>query len=84
MVSEGDEVLCVLAGLLWTSPELLRQFGDNSVRRRGTHAGDVFAFGIIMQEIVTRKPPYDLECTSPKGMLNQLRSSNMFEACLIV
>jgi serine/threonine protein kinase len=92
MVSVSDVVSC-LTGLLWTSPELLREFGDNSVRRRSTRAGDVFAFGIIMQEIVTRKPPYDLtSSTSTKGMLrpscfcysnNQLRSNNMFKACLM-
>ncbi|XP_077356302.1 retinal guanylyl cyclase 2-like [Festucalex cinctus] len=39
--------------LLWTAPELLR----NPVRG-GTMAGDVFSFSIIIQEVISRTPPY--------------------------
>ncbi|CAG6011605.1 unnamed protein product, partial [Menidia menidia] len=39
--------------LLWTAPELLR----NPVRA-GSFAGDVFSFSIIIQEVVSRTPPY--------------------------
>ncbi|KAG7496071.1 retinal guanylyl cyclase 2-like [Solea senegalensis] len=39
--------------LLWTAPELLR----NPVRG-GSFAGDVFSFSIIVQEVISRTPPY--------------------------
>ncbi|KAG8522890.1 Olfactory guanylyl cyclase GC-D [Galemys pyrenaicus] len=41
--------------LLWTAPELLRGPG---APRRGTLKGDVFSIGIIVQEVLTRGPPY--------------------------
>ncbi|XP_037377957.1 guanylate cyclase D-like [Talpa occidentalis] len=41
--------------LLWTAPELLRCPG---APRRGTLKGDVFSIGIILQEVLTRGPPY--------------------------
>eukprot|EP01137_Pigoraptor_chileana_P036219 Opistho-2@31413 len=39
---------------LWTAPEILR----SSPGPAGTPKGDVFSFGIIMQEIITREYPY--------------------------
>ena len=41
--------------LLWKAPELLR---DENLMLKGTQPGDVFAFSIIMQEVVVRGPPY--------------------------
>nr|KAF6324589.1 guanylate cyclase 2D, retinal [Myotis myotis] len=41
--------------LLWTAPELLR--GPRGPGR-GTLRGDVFSVGIILQEVLTRGPPY--------------------------
>uniref|UniRef100_A0A8D2DXH3 Guanylate cyclase n=1 Tax=Sciurus vulgaris TaxID=55149 RepID=A0A8D2DXH3_SCIVU len=41
--------------LLWTAPELLRAPGGPW---RGTFKGDVFSMGIILQEVLTRDPPY--------------------------
>ncbi|KAM5248530.1 guanylate cyclase D-like [Ctenodactylus gundi] len=41
--------------LLWTAPELLRKPGGPG---RGTFKGDVFSMGIILQEVLTRGPPY--------------------------
>ncbi|XP_036031521.1 guanylate cyclase D [Onychomys torridus] len=38
--------------LLWTAPELLRGSGKASFQ------GDVFSLGIILQEVLTRSPPY--------------------------
>ncbi|KAL6079511.1 hypothetical protein STEG23_038066, partial [Scotinomys teguina] len=38
--------------LLWTAPELLRGSGKASFK------GDVFSLGIILQEVLTRGPPY--------------------------
>ena len=44
-------------GLLWTAPELLRM---NNPPSNGTQPGDVFSFGIIIQEILTRSEPYSM------------------------
>ena len=41
---------------LWIAPELLRK-GDNRPVY-GTQAGDVYSFGIIVSEIVTRDLPF--------------------------
>ncbi|MBZ3884806.1 Olfactory guanylyl cyclase GC-D [Sciurus carolinensis] len=41
--------------LLWTAPELLRAPGGPW---RGTLKGDIFSMGIILQEVLTRDPPY--------------------------
>ncbi|XP_041372057.1 atrial natriuretic peptide receptor 1-like [Gigantopelta aegis] len=40
---------------LWTAPELLRIHSDGN---KGTQNGDVYAFGIILQEIIMRSLPY--------------------------
>ncbi|RDD43673.1 Atrial natriuretic peptide receptor 1 [Trichoplax sp. H2] len=43
------------ANAFWTAPELLRLSGD---RIAGTQMGDVYSFGIVWSEIMTRKLPY--------------------------
>ncbi|XP_006811282.1 atrial natriuretic peptide receptor 2-like, partial [Saccoglossus kowalevskii] len=51
--------------LLWRSPELLRH-----PITRGSQKGDVYSFGIILQEIITRTGPFDHElgddCMAPQ------------------
>ena len=52
--------------LLWTAPELLR------MPRRpfyGTQKGDIFSYGILLQEIIYRAMPYFLDLLTPKGMI---------------
>lgn len=50
--------------LLWTAPELLRH---SSLRKRGTQSGDVYSFGIILQEVVVRGEPFCMLALTPEG-----------------
>ena len=51
--------------MLWTAPELLRQ--QKTKPYNGTQKGDVFSFGIILQEILYRCMPYFMDLETPKG-----------------
>ncbi|KAF7474834.1 hypothetical protein GHT09_014382 [Marmota monax] len=54
-VGDGGVALSLIVELLWTAPELLREPGGP---RQGTLKGDIFSMGIILQEVLTRGPPY--------------------------
>ncbi|XP_035891250.1 atrial natriuretic peptide receptor 1 isoform X2 [Anopheles stephensi] len=58
--------------LLWTAPELLR---DPQCPPAGSQKGDVYSFGIIIQEIVSRQGPFYLgtEEKSPKEIIKLVR-----------
>ncbi|XP_070151794.1 retinal guanylyl cyclase 2 isoform X1 [Polyergus mexicanus] len=56
-------------GLLWTAPELLRY---PNLRKRGTQAGDVYSFGIIMQEVVVRGEPFCMLALSPEDIIEKV------------
>ena len=49
---------------LWMAPELLR---CEQRPPRGTQPGDVYAFGIILSEILTREFPFQSYCISTDG-----------------
>ncbi|XP_061168840.1 atrial natriuretic peptide receptor 2-like [Saccostrea echinata] len=56
--------------LLWVAPELLRQV---SIPPKGTQKGDVFAFAIILQEIILRCIPYENETLEPYEIVQRVR-----------
>ncbi|EFN69634.1 Retinal guanylyl cyclase 2 [Camponotus floridanus] len=55
--------------LLWTAPELLRH---PNLRKKGTQAGDVYSFGIIMQEVVVRGEPFCMLALSPEDIIEKV------------
>ena len=50
--------------LLWVAPELL----DRSDRK--TKPGDIYSYGIILAEIMSREDPYAERQMDPKGNFN--------------
>lgn len=55
-----------ISGLFWKAPEILRH---PSAYIKGTQKGDVYAFAIILFEILGRKGPFGTTGYEPKGKL---------------
>ncbi|XP_031787096.1 guanylate cyclase 2D isoform X2 [Nasonia vitripennis] len=56
--------------LLWTAPELLRHAG---LQKRGSQPGDVYSFGIVMQEVVVRGEPFCMLALSPEDIIEKVK-----------
>ena len=65
---ETSQFQKMFLGKLWTSPEILR---DELAYFGGTPKGDVFAFAIILHEIVMRQGTFylGLALMEPKGKI---------------
>ncbi|XP_032577675.1 uncharacterized protein LOC6613836 [Drosophila sechellia] len=69
--------------LLWTAPELLRNMKLHQHQHHhhhqhgriqlGTQLGDVYSFGIIMQEVVVRGEPYCMLSLSPEEIIVKIK-----------
>ncbi|XP_045871891.1 guanylate cyclase D-like [Meles meles] len=57
--------------LLWTAPELLRVPGAPG---RGTLKADIFSIGIVLQEVLTRGPPYSSSGLSAEEIIRKVVS----------
>lgn len=60
--------------LLWTAPEILR---SSCPGLKGSLAGDVYSFSIIMQEVVVRGPPFCMLEQSAQGRLHLLETCHV-------
>uniref|UniRef100_A0A8V5GN00 Guanylate cyclase n=1 Tax=Melopsittacus undulatus TaxID=13146 RepID=A0A8V5GN00_MELUD len=70
---DGEDTHALFAKKLWTAPELLRM---ESPPTRGTQKGDVYSFGIILQEIALRNGVFYVEGMelSPKEIIERVKS----------
>uniref|UniRef100_A0A7N6BMN8 Guanylate cyclase n=1 Tax=Anabas testudineus TaxID=64144 RepID=A0A7N6BMN8_ANATE len=71
--SENDDSHALYAKKLWTAPELLIY---DQHPPQGTQKGDVYSFGIILQEIALRNGPFYVEGMdlSPKEIIQKVRN----------
>uniref|UniRef100_A0A8C6SFR4 Guanylate cyclase n=1 Tax=Neogobius melanostomus TaxID=47308 RepID=A0A8C6SFR4_9GOBI len=71
--SENDDSHALYAKKLWTAPELLIY---DRHPPQGTQKGDVYSFGIILQEIALRNGPFYVEGMdlSPKEIVQKVRN----------
>lgn len=56
--------LVIFSDMLWCAPEHII---DGEMDNRGSQKGDVYSYGIILQEIANRKPPYSMYPFEPQG-----------------
>ncbi|XP_056617912.1 atrial natriuretic peptide receptor 1 isoform X2 [Triplophysa dalaica] len=69
--SDTEDAYCYYARKLWMAPELLRM---ECFPPGGTQKGDVYSFGIILQEVALRRGVFYLEgdSISPKEIVDRL------------
>uniref|UniRef100_A0A663DYT3 Guanylate cyclase n=1 Tax=Aquila chrysaetos chrysaetos TaxID=223781 RepID=A0A663DYT3_AQUCH len=70
---DSEDSHALFAKKLWTAPELLRM---ESPPARGTQKGDVYSFGIIVQEVALRNGVFYVEGLdlSPKEIIERVKS----------
>jgi len=65
--------LLPILDLVWTAPELLRQFDQTS---SGTQAGDVYSFAIVIHELLFRTAPYGMTEASAEEIISLVTTSD--------
>ncbi|XP_064355108.1 atrial natriuretic peptide receptor 1 [Dromaius novaehollandiae] len=73
LAPDSEDSHALFAKKLWTAPELLRM---ETPPARGTQKGDVYSFGIILQEIALRNGVFYVEGLelSPKEIIERVKS----------
>ncbi|OQV18216.1 Atrial natriuretic peptide receptor 1 [Hypsibius exemplaris] len=61
------------ASMFWTAPELL-----DYPNGPGTQEGDVYAYGIILQEVILREEPYSMYTIEPEEIIAKVRTPELF------
>ncbi|KAK6492683.1 atrial natriuretic peptide receptor 2-like [Huso huso] len=71
--NDNEDSYALYAKRIWTAPELLRYGRPHP---QGTQKGDVYSFGIILQEIALRNGPFYIEGMdlSPKEIVQKVRN----------
>ncbi|XP_072283698.1 atrial natriuretic peptide receptor 1 [Pyxicephalus adspersus] len=71
---DSEDSHAYFAKKLWTAPELLRK---ESPHPQGTQKGDVYSFGIILQEIALRNGVFYMDSGdySPKEIIERVKST---------
>ncbi|KAL0893796.1 hypothetical protein ABMA27_013928 [Loxostege sticticalis] len=64
-------------GFLWKSPELLRELDNPNGTVGGTQKGDVYAFGIILYEIIARRGPFGVTSLEPKDIVERVKNPKL-------
>ncbi|GAV08405.1 hypothetical protein RvY_18098 [Ramazzottius varieornatus] len=59
------------ADMLWSAPEILRSRNTN----KASAEGDIFAFAIILSEVITRESPYYKSNASPEEIVRRVERS---------
>lgn len=55
LIPNVTSIVILISALMWRAPELMRTLQSTS---RGSQKGDVYAFGIILFEILGREGPW--------------------------
>ena len=63
--------------MLWCAPE---HISDGEMDHRGSQKGDVYSYGIILQEIAIRKPPYSMYTFEPQGNIRSVHFDSLSRA----
>nr|KAG5697776.1 hypothetical protein BaRGS_026733 [Batillaria attramentaria] len=62
-------------GLLWTAPEVLRcTSGVTQMPEAELQKADVYSFGIVLYEIISRSSPYDTETMAPEEIIRRINA----------
>lgn len=67
--------------MLWCAPEHIH---DDDMDNRGSQKGDVYSYGIILQEIAIRKPPYSMYTLQPQGKSRNWSDDFAYQQTLIM